>query len=99
MLLELTDDILGEGVVCNDKSQIAAIEEINKQVVEQKIRSLSLTNRIQNDCLNEYPIWHAQVVEKGEVVTKLYTSHYIGFCSVNGVDIGSNSQIAGCDTV
>lgn len=87
MLLELTDDILGEGVVCNDKSQLAAIEEINKQVVEQKIRSLSLTSRIQNDCLNEYPIWHTQVVEKGEVVTKLYTSHYIGFCSVNGVDI------------
>ena len=87
MLLELTDDILGEGIVCNDKSQLVAIEEIKKQVDEQKIKSLSLTNRIQNDCLNEYPFWHAQVVENGGVVTKLYTSHYIGFCSVKGVDI------------
>lgn len=87
MLLELTDDILGNGVVCKDLSQLAAIEEIKKQVDEQKIKSLSLTNRIQDDCLTEYPIWHAQVVENGKVVTKFYTSHYIGFCSVNGVDI------------
>lgn len=87
MLLELTDDILGNGVVCKDLSQLAAIEEINKQVDEQKITALPLTNRIHNGCLDEYPIWHAQVVENGEVVTKLYTSHYIGFCSVKGVDI------------
>ena len=87
MQLELTDDILGEGNVCNDLSQLKAIEEINKQVDEQKIKALSLTSRIQNDCLDEYPIRHAQVVENGNVVTKLYTSHYIGFCSVNGIDI------------
>lgn len=88
MLLELTDDILGEGVVCKDKlQQLEAIEEIKKQVDEQKIKALSLTNRTQDGCLDEYPIWHAQIVENGKVVTKLYTSHYIGFCSVKGVDI------------
>lgn len=93
MLLELTDDILKgddlseKGEVCNDL-QLKAIKEINNQVDEQKIKSLSLTNRIQDGCLDEYPIWPAQIVdEKGNVVTKLYTSHYIGFCSVNGVDI------------
>jgi 5-methylcytosine-specific restriction endonuclease McrBC regulatory subunit McrC len=92
MLLELTDDILLEGKKCEDRSQLTAVEEINKQVDEQKIKTLSLTNSIPNDCLNEHPIWHAQVVDEGEIVTKFYTSHYIGFCSVNGVDIVINPR-------
>lgn len=85
----LTDDLLCRGEVCDKKDEqryIQAIDKLKKQVDEDKIKILSLTNRAQDGYMKDYPIWHAQVVEEGKVLTKLYTSHYIGFCSIDGVD-------------